>query len=100
MRLKLLTGAASAALIFHGAPAWAAEEAPAAVTPADAEAAAEADADVDGGTIVVTGTRSRTARTIADSPVPIDVITGKELRATGRTCCWGWWWPSPTWTRW
>ena len=45
--------------------------------------AANADAP-DESTIVVTGTR-RTDRTVADSPVPIDVIGGKELTNTGLT---------------
>jgi iron complex outermembrane receptor protein len=38
-----------------------------------------------GETIIVTGTRGARARTVADSPVPIDVITPQELQATGRT---------------
>ncbi len=38
----------------------------------------------DESTIVVTGTR-RTDRTVADSPVPIDVIGGEELTKTGLT---------------
>lgn len=69
----LLAGAAVTALLSI-TPALAAD--------APAPAAAEPD---DAGTIVVTGTRSATARTVADSPVPIDVIDARELRATGRT---------------
>lgn len=46
---------------------------------ADAEAAAE------GSAIIVTGVRGTSARTVADSPVPIDVISSQELKATGRT---------------
>jgi len=47
--------------------------------------AAPAEADTtDETTIVVTGTR-RTDRTVADSPVPIDVIGGEELTKTGLT---------------
>ncbi len=60
------------------APAAAQETAPA--TPA-----ATADAEnPDETTIIVTGTR-RTDRTVADSPVPIDVIGGEELTKTGLT---------------
>ena len=46
-------------------------------------AAASPDADP-GDTIIVTGTR-RTDRTVADSPVPIDVIGGEALTNTGLT---------------
>lgn len=43
-------------------------------------------ADVDGGApIIVTGTRSAPRRTVADSPVPIDVKGWQEFKATGRT---------------
>ena len=34
--------------------------------------------------IIVTGTR-RTDRTVADSPVPVDVISGEELLNSGTT---------------
>ncbi|WP_309662668.1 TonB-dependent receptor plug domain-containing protein [Sphingomonas sp.] len=47
--------------------------------------AATAGSDTpDESTIIVTGTR-RTDRTVADSPVPIDVIGGSELTNTGLT---------------
>src|SRR5215217_4856969 len=49
-----------------------------------APAAATDAAATDEGTIVVTGTR-RTDRTVADSPVPIDVIGADELSKTGLT---------------
>ena len=63
------------------APAQAQQSgAPAAPPPA---AAAEGETP-DESTIVVTGTR-RTDRTVADSPVPIDVIGGEELARTGLT---------------
>ena len=62
---------ASAALAAIAAPAFAQDTAPAAD-------------DAGNETIVVTGSRSRTARTIADSPVPIDVISPVELKQTGR----------------
>lgn len=79
----LLSGAASFA-----APALA--EAPAAPanipTSPDVEAApAEQGAAEQGAAIVVTGTRSQQGRTLADSPVPIDVIDAKSLQQTGRT---------------
>ncbi len=35
-------------------------------------------------TIVVTGVRGSTARTVISSPVPIDVIKGSQLRASGK----------------
>ena len=54
------------------------QEAPAPVAP---EAGA---GPADSGTIVVTGTR-RTDRTIADSPVPVDVISAETLANTGHT---------------
>jgi iron complex outermembrane receptor protein len=37
------------------------------------------------GTVVVTGVRGSKPRTVADSPVPIDVIGPEQLQATGRT---------------
>jgi iron complex outermembrane receptor protein len=40
--------------------------------------------DAGGAEIVVTGVRGDRPRTLADSPVPIDVIAGPELQATGR----------------
>ncbi|MBA3667396.1 MAG: TonB-dependent receptor [Sphingomonas sp.] len=46
--------------------------------------AATPPSDDPGNTIVVTGTR-RTDRTVADSPVPIDVIGGEALTNTGLT---------------
>jgi iron complex outermembrane receptor protein len=55
--------------------------APAFAQAADAPAAAESE---EGSTIIVTGTR-RTDRTVADSPVPIDVIGSDALSNTGTT---------------
>ncbi|PTQ12747.1 TonB-dependent receptor [Sphingomonas oleivorans] len=78
MKTMFLTGAAVLAAAAFMQDAVAAE-----VAPAD-DAAAGAAPD-DAGAIVVTGTRSRAVRTVADSPVPIDVITPAELKATGRT---------------
>jgi iron complex outermembrane recepter protein len=47
--------------------------------------AQESDAAADGGeTIIVTGTR-RTDRTLADSPVPVDVISAESLTQSGFT---------------
>ncbi|WP_313805493.1 TonB-dependent receptor [Sphingobium sp.] len=49
------------------------------------ESAAPADDAEAGSAIVVTGTRRGGGRTVADSPVPIDVIGPQELQSTGRT---------------
>jgi iron complex outermembrane receptor protein len=49
------------------------------VTAADDSAPADA-----GSTIIVTGTR-RADRTVADSPVPVDVITAESLTTSGFT---------------
>ena len=75
------TAARSVLLISFSSIAFAtaatAQEQPA----AEASTAAEpSDAD----TIVVTGTR-RTDRTVADSPVPVDVISAESLSNTGHT---------------
>ena len=51
---------------------------------APAEQAEPASTASDASTIVVTGTR-RTDRTIADSPVPVDVISAESLANTGHT---------------
>ena len=48
-----------------------------------AEASAPADSP-DASVIVVTGTR-RNDRTVADSPVPVDVISAESLANTGHT---------------
>jgi iron complex outermembrane receptor protein len=81
MKTILLTTAASLALALHGGSALAADIPTADKTPAAAADAAEEDE----GSIVVTGVRGSTPRTVADSPVPIDVISPHELKATGRT---------------
>ncbi len=44
----------------------------------------DAGADAAPETIIVTGTRGSRPRTVADSPVPIDVITSEQLVNTGR----------------
>ena len=64
------TGAMAAGLTV---PAWA----------QDGSAAETAQA-APGDAIIVTGTR-RTDRTVADSPVPVDVISGDALASTGLT---------------
>jgi len=82
---------ASTALAAFAAPALA-QDAPvlpppvriAALDPSLAPDDAAAD-DADGSAIVVTGVRGARPRTVADSPVPIDVISAQELQATGRT---------------
>ena len=63
------------------APAHAQEE-PVTV-PSAPEQAAQSETSVD-QTIVVTGTR-RTDRTVADSPVPVDVLSADDLSQTGYT---------------
>lgn len=49
---------------------------------ADVIAGSEAEADAEGPVLIVTGTR-RSNRTVADSPVPIDVIPVEQLRRSG-----------------
>jgi iron complex outermembrane receptor protein len=68
--LLLSTVAAFAA----ATPAFAQDETPAAAAPADDQGAA----------IIVTGTR-RTDRTVADSPVPVDVIGADSIANSGQT---------------
>jgi iron complex outermembrane receptor protein len=88
---QLLTGAALTCI----ASAAAAQQTPEATPPPtllaanDAALAPPLASDAGPGAdeasaIVVTGVRGQ-ARTVADSPVPIDVINRDELRATGRT---------------
>jgi iron complex outermembrane recepter protein len=48
------------------------------------QAASEAVDETPGGQLIVTGTR-RAGRTVADSPVPIDVISSDQLRQSGFT---------------
>jgi len=55
-----------------------------ATTASDTAAVAAPEAS-DSSAIIVTGVRGSRARTVANSPVPIDVINAKELQATGRT---------------
>lgn len=55
-----------------------------AASPASAQDAGEAASSADEPQIIVTGTR-RTDRTVADSPVPIDVIGGDQLAQSGYT---------------
>jgi len=88
-RASLWVGTAGFALAMS-APAVADEtSAPAAeggaATDAGIVTAAAEDTGGSGDAIVVTGVRGARPRTVADSPVPIDVIGGPELRATGRT---------------
>lgn len=49
-----------------------------------AEPAPAPEPNGEGAAIVVTGVRGARPRTVADSPVPIDVIDTRELQATGR----------------
>ena len=75
--MLLLAGISSFSLI---SPATAQETATAAMPPV-AQAQSEG---VDERTIIVTVTR-RSERTVADSPVPIDVIGAKAINRTGQT---------------
>ncbi|KMS55021.1 TonB-denpendent receptor [Novosphingobium barchaimii LL02] len=52
---------------------------------AAADAAVDAAAEAEGSAIIVTGARGQTQRSVADSPVPVDVIGPAELKSTGRT---------------
>jgi iron complex outermembrane recepter protein len=67
-----LSASAAALSLSVATPAFAQDE-------AQAEESAE-----DNAAIIVTGTR-RTDRTVADSPVPVDVISGDALASTGLT---------------
>ncbi|HEX8626472.1 MAG TPA: TonB-dependent receptor [Allosphingosinicella sp.] len=81
-RLALLTSLS--ALALSAAPAFAQDTAEEAAAAQD-EAAAEADAQpAPDSTIVITGTR-RSDRTVADSPVPVDVIGSEAIVNSGQT---------------
>src|SRR5687767_6871310 len=81
-RVVLLTTLSSLALA--ASPAFA-QDRPEDVAAAQDEAAAAADAEpAPDSTIVITGTR-RTYRTVADSPVPIDVIGSEAISNSGQT---------------
>jgi iron complex outermembrane recepter protein len=54
------------------------------IAPAYAQDEAQAEEAAPQNSIIVTGTR-RTDRTVADSPVPVDVISGDALTSTGLT---------------
>ena len=79
--LLLRVSVSAAALIHISAAGASADVTNKAPQPTDIPAA---DAAAEGGAIVVTGVRGAQVRTVADSPVPIDVIDAKELQATGR----------------
>lgn len=85
--MKILQSAALAASVsFLPFAAAHADEAPSVAIPvAAADAAADAPADAEGSAIIVTGARGQTQRSVADSPVPVDVIGPAELKSTGRT---------------
>ena len=84
---RLLTGVAFAAL----ATTAGAQQAPVFVAAADTAPPVPIKADRapasagEGDDIIVTGVRGMQPRTVASSPVPIDVIGKQELQATGRT---------------
>ncbi len=75
-RAALVAGVAAST--FLAVPAFAQDAA------TDAAAAADETAEDEGTGIVVIGTR-RTDRTVADSPVPVDVITADQLTQSGFT---------------
>jgi iron complex outermembrane recepter protein len=54
------------------------------IAPAYAQDAAQAEEEATSSAIIVTGTR-RTDRTVADSPVPVDVLTSDDLLNSGST---------------
>jgi len=90
-RTALLAGLSTLALATFGLAASPAAAQNAAVPPPqqpqapDAGQADAADAGIDNAyAIVVTGTR-RTDRTVADSPVPVDVIGSEAITNTGAT---------------
>ncbi|TXC71305.1 TonB-dependent receptor [Sphingomonas ginsenosidivorax] len=84
---RLLSGVAFAALATTASAQQlpvqlaAVDRAPPIPTAANPGAAALAEGD----DIIVTGVRGTQPRTVANSPVPIDVIGRQELQATGRT---------------
>lgn len=85
--MKILKSAALAASVsFVPFGVAHADEAPAVAIPvATADAAAEAADAAEGSAIIVTGARGHSQRSVADSPVPVDVIGPAELKSTGRT---------------
>lgn len=74
---------ASLSPLACAAPVWA-QNAQGANPPAPSRPATKINPIRDEDAIIVTGTR-RTDRTVADSPVPIDVIGGDDLTKTGLT---------------
>ena len=81
----LLTGSVSLAWLLSSAVAFAQNDVP--PTPVENPVAAAANdpgGREDGDAIIVTGVRGQ-PRTVADSPVPIDVISPKEIRSISNT---------------
>jgi len=78
--LLLATASAAPAFAQSAGPADAAK--PAQVAGVDAAAADAGSTDVDA--VVVTGVRGSQPRTIADSPVPIDIISHAQITETGK----------------
>ncbi|HEY0412791.1 MAG TPA: TonB-dependent receptor [Allosphingosinicella sp.] len=84
-RAALLTGLSTFAFAAVPAAAQNAAAPPPAQPPADATTDAAESQGIDNqDAIVVTGTR-RTDRTVADSPVPVDVIGSEAITNTGAT---------------
>jgi iron complex outermembrane receptor protein len=71
-------------VVIVATPAWAQQTLTVSAEPAPL-VASDADTDASDSALIVTGVRGSRARSVADSPVPIDVISPQELKATGRT---------------
>jgi iron complex outermembrane receptor protein len=80
-RVALLTGLS--ALALSAAPAFAQDTAAEAAAAQDQAAEAADSEPAAGEEIVITGTR-RTDRTVADSPVPVDVISADAIANSGQ----------------
>ncbi|HZF43640.1 MAG TPA: TonB-dependent receptor [Sphingomonadaceae bacterium] len=82
-RLSLLTSLSLFSLAAAATPAIAQEQPGSASQSAGANEVDQPSVEA-GNEIIVTGTR-RANRTVADSPVPVDVITSEQLSQTGST---------------
>jgi iron complex outermembrane receptor protein len=82
-RTRLLLATSLSPLALFASPAVAQQNQEAVEQASVGEAAAQGDTP-DQATIIVTGTR-RADRTVADSPVPVDVISAESLTNTGFT---------------
>ena len=78
---RLLAGSTLTLVIV---PAWA-QQHQVEFAALDTAAASPAPTEPAASEIIVTGVRGQHPRTVANSPVPIDVLSGHELQQTGRT---------------